>query len=94
MLDFQKIKDEWGYAPNPDPRGYGYGNTPNITSGPAPTPYSGGTTMTTPKTSVTKKDSTTTTPTIGGGTPMANTGNNFIYPTEWDNLGDQWGQMA
>ena len=47
-----------------------------------------------PKTSVTKKDSTATTPTIGGGTPMANTGNNFIYPTEWDNLGDQWGQMA
>ena len=47
-----------------------------------------------PKTSVTKKGSTTTTPTIGGGTPMANTGNNFIYPTEWDNLGDQWGQMA
>jgi len=45
-----------------------------------------------------QKSSVTKTPTAatGGGTTVANTANpgNFIYPTEWDNLGDQWSQMA
>ena len=78
MMDFTKINQEWGYDP----------------AGVQPAGQQGPPSQGQPKTSVTKKDSTTTTPTIGGGTPMANTGNNFIYPTEWDNLGDQWGQMA
>ena len=78
MLDFNQLKDDWGYSQGVQGAG-------------AVQP--GG--QQKPKTSANKPASTpTTTPTIGGGTPMANTGNNFIYPTEWDNLGDQWGQMA
>ena len=47
------------------------------------------------KTSITKKPEATT-PTVGGGTPMANTptASTFNYPDEWGQVGDQWSQMA
>lgn len=44
------------------------------------------------KTSITKKDSTATTQPMGG-IPMANT-STFNYPSEWDQAGDAWSQMA
>jgi hypothetical protein len=82
MIDFTKINQEWGYAPVQPAGPSAPAGQPGQPTGP----------NTQPKTSINKAPTTTT----GGGTPMANTSTtgNFIYPNEWDNLGDQWGQMA
>ena len=82
MMDWTKLNSEWGYEPS-GVQPAGQGRQRGQQTG----------TATQPNTS-TNSNAVATTPTTGGGTPMANTGNNFIYPTEWDNLGDQWGQMA
>jgi len=68
MLDWTKVKDEWGYTPA----------------------QSGGQEGQTSAT----KNATATTPTIGGGTPMANNTSTFNYPSEWGQAGDAWSQMA
>lgn len=79
MIDRTKLADDWGYT----------------MLGASPT-----TTATTGKTSITKAPTATVQPTATQGVSTSGTWGtggtmaNFQYPSEWDQLGDVWSQMA